>query len=94
MDTPQTLTVNEAAAMLRRSPETVRRWIAEAKLPATRHGRMIYLQRADVLQILGITEGARAVISATAEPLTPAQLLRVRDAILDALDALSRAGAI
>lgn len=92
--TPQTLTVKEAAVMLRRSPETVRRWIAEGRLPVTRAGRMLYLQRADVLQIVGITEDARAVIAGTAEPLTPGQLLRVRDAILDALDGLSRAGAI
>ena len=42
------MTVNEAAQMLGRNPETVRRWIRELKLPAKKIG-MIWLIRRDDL---------------------------------------------
>lgn len=53
---PERLTLDEAAAELRVSKRTVRRWIDDKKLPAKRvadapNGRLL-IERADVLALL------------------------------------------
>ena len=42
---PDLLTVREAAALLRVTKPTIRRWIAEGRLPASRIGRGFRLDR-------------------------------------------------
>jgi len=44
------LTVHEVAARLKRSPQTVRRWIRRGTLPATKIGRKEWRIRADDLE--------------------------------------------
>lgn len=46
------LDVREAAALARRSSETVRRWVWSGRLPATRVGRKLLVARRDVEQIM------------------------------------------
>jgi excisionase family DNA binding protein len=59
MNGAQEITVREAAARVRRSTETVRRWIWSGRLPAIKHGNTYYV---DVGQLdlvaaeLGTTE--------------------------------------
>lgn len=48
MTTTQEITVREAAARVRRSTETVRRWIWSGRLPAVKHGNTYYV---DVMQL-------------------------------------------
>lgn len=58
-DVPQedkVLTVPEAARRARRNPETVRRWIREGKLPATRVGTQLVLDERDLAAFLGEPE--------------------------------------
>ena len=47
------LTVPEAARRARRNPETVRRWIREGKLRATRVGTQHILDERDLAEFLG-----------------------------------------
>jgi len=44
----QEITVREAAVRVRRSTETVRRWIWSGRLPAVKHGNTYYV---DVMQL-------------------------------------------
>ena len=48
MTAVQEITVREAAARVRRSTETVRRWIWSGRLPAVKHGNTYYV---DVMQL-------------------------------------------
>lgn len=50
--TPDLLTVPEAAAQLRVDPATVRRWITIGRLPASKPGRDYRIQAAHVAQLL------------------------------------------
>jgi excisionase family DNA binding protein len=43
-----TLTVPEAARRIGRNPETVRRWIREGKLPATKVGTQHVIEESDL----------------------------------------------
>ena len=47
------LTVPEAARLARRNPETVRRWIREGKLRATKVGTQHVLDERDLADFLG-----------------------------------------
>lgn len=47
------LTVPEAARRARRNPETVRRWIREGKLRATKVGTQHVLDERDLAEFLG-----------------------------------------
>jgi excisionase family DNA binding protein len=47
------LTVPEAARRARRNPETVRRWIREGKLRATKVGTQHILDERDLAELLG-----------------------------------------
>ena len=49
------LTVSQAARRARRNPETVRRWVREGKLPATRAGTQIVIDERDLSAFLGET---------------------------------------
>ena len=49
------LTVPEAARRARRNPETVRRWIREGKLRATKVGTQHVLDERDLADFLGET---------------------------------------
>lgn len=64
--------VRSAAALLRRHPETIRRWVWSGRLVAERHGNRLLIAREDVEAVavsegtaqLGLTawaDGARAV---------------------------------
>ncbi len=59
-DAPLLLTAGEAAALLRLSTRTIRRWIAEERLHAVRthpgNGGRLLLRRVDVLGAVGIVE--------------------------------------
>lgn len=46
------LTVPEAARRARRNPETIRRWIREGRLRATKVGTQHVLEEADLDQVL------------------------------------------
>lgn len=46
------LTVKEVAALCRKDPKTIRRWIAAGALPATRAGRDWLIARADLKAFL------------------------------------------
>lgn len=47
------LTVPEAARLVRRNPETIRRWIREGKLRATKVGTQHVLDENDLAEFLG-----------------------------------------
>jgi excisionase family DNA binding protein len=51
------LTVPEAARRARRNPETIRRWIREGKLRATKIGTQHVLEETDLDAILNQTGG-------------------------------------
>ena len=55
------LDVQAAAALARRNPETVRRWVWSGRLAAQRCGRRLVVARADVEALAG--EGARGHMS-------------------------------
>ena len=48
MHTADELTINAAAALVRRSPETVRRWVWAGRLKARKSGRHLLVPRAEV----------------------------------------------
>jgi excisionase family DNA binding protein len=52
------LTIGEAAAFVRRSTRTIRRWIANDQLRAVRLGRSIWIREGDLLLALGLGEEA------------------------------------
>lgn len=66
------LTVPEAAKLLGRHPETVRRWIREGKLPATKVGTQHVIDEADLALIRGTASasGARRIVR-LAEAVAP-----------------------
>jgi len=47
----QLLDVREAAQLVRRSPETIRRWVWSGRLPAQRQGRKLLVARQDLLRL-------------------------------------------
>jgi excisionase family DNA binding protein len=47
------LTVPEAARRARRNPETIRRWIREGRLPATKVGTQHVLDERDLDEMMG-----------------------------------------
>lgn len=53
------LTVPEAAKRARRNPETIRRWIREGKLRATKVGTQHVLEERDLADYLGESSDAR-----------------------------------
>ena len=57
------LTVPEAARLVRRNPETIRRWIRDGKLPATKVGTQYVVDEQDLA-----TAGRRHEILETATP--------------------------
>lgn len=61
VDAMDFLTVDEAAALLRLQPVTIRAWIRQGRLPAYHAGRRVLLKRADV--------------AALVQPLRPGDLL-------------------
>src|ERR1035437_10249650 len=63
------LTVDEAAALLKVHPKTIRRWCATARLPSTMAGREYRIRRSDLYQPAGSDRGA--------EPLPETTLARV-----------------
>lgn len=48
IDLTDKLTVSEVAKACRRSPETVRRWIREEKIPAVKLGLVWFIARRDL----------------------------------------------
>lgn len=50
--------VREAALLVRRTPETVRRWVWAGRLTAVRQGNRLLLPRADLLRLASGTDGA------------------------------------
>jgi len=58
---PDMIDVRSAAALVRRHPETVRRWVWSGRLAARREGNRLLMARADV-EALVVSEG-RALTS-------------------------------
>jgi excisionase family DNA binding protein len=52
-DDPSTdlLNVRQAARLVHRTPETIRRWVWAGRLPAQRDGRRLLVARADLLRM-------------------------------------------
>ncbi len=48
---PSLMTVREAAREIRRTAETVRRWIWEGKLPAQKLGNQLFIRREDLARV-------------------------------------------
>src|SRR6266550_6366864 len=55
-----TVDVNEAARMVGRSPETVRRWIWSGKLAAQKRGRRLMIPRDELAAFVAELDGAEA----------------------------------
>ena len=55
------LTVPEAARRVGRNPETIRRWIREGKLRATKVGTQHVLEEADLVEMLRDASGTLPV---------------------------------
>lgn len=51
-ETAHFLKVKEVAALCRKDPKTIRRWISSGALPATRVGREWLIARADLKAVL------------------------------------------
>jgi excisionase family DNA binding protein len=45
------MTVREAAQQCHRTPETIRRWVWEGKLPAQKLGNQLFVKRTDIARI-------------------------------------------
>lgn len=59
------LTVRQVAQACGRSPETVRRWIWEGKLPAQKLGNQLFVAAADLTQLLkGRQVNKRGIVQA------------------------------
>ena len=52
-DRDELLTVEEAAAWLKVTPNTVYEWIKRDELPVLRLGRLIRIPKAEVLEMIG-----------------------------------------
>jgi len=68
--TPERLSTSEAARSANVHPKTVRRWIAEGKLPSERAGREIRVRRTDLEALL------RRPRSSSGSGLTPEQMAK------------------
>lgn len=55
LDGVEMLDVREAARLVRRTPETVRRWVWSGRIPARKTGNRLLLPRSDVLAVAGTT---------------------------------------
>ena len=54
-DLPELLTIDEAAALMRRTPAAVRHLIARGQMPGlVRHGRRVNIRRDDLRKALGL----------------------------------------
>lgn len=53
VDGVEMLSVEEAARLARRTPETIRRWVWSGRLPARRAGRRLLVDRREVEQLVG-----------------------------------------
>lgn len=62
-----TIDVRGAAALVRRHPETVRRWVWSGRLAAQRQGNRLQLARADVEAIAASEGTARTSLAAWAK---------------------------
>lgn len=69
------LDVRTAAALVRRNPETVRRWVWSGRLEAQRRGRRILVSRRDVEALAGERVGDRVGVGEWAQRV---QALRAR----------------
>jgi excisionase family DNA binding protein len=50
--TADLLSIRQAAALVHRTPETVRRWVWSGRLPAQRDGRRLLVARADLVRLV------------------------------------------
>lgn len=54
MTTPRFLLIDEAAAIARTSPNTIRYWLQIGRLRSTKPGRRRLIAEADLLALLGV----------------------------------------
>lgn len=57
------VTIREAAVLVQRTPETVRRWVWSGRLAASRDGNRLLVARSDVERLLDGGEGERAQLT-------------------------------
>ena len=89
VDGVEMIDVHEAAALVRRTPETVRRWVWSGRVPAVKKGQKLFVPRRAVLAATGseLPNADRPTLRewADAIPPTSASTPRssARDLVLD-----------
>jgi excisionase family DNA binding protein len=70
MDGVEMVDVQEAAALTRRTPETVRRWVWSGKIEAVKSGNKLYVAKAAVLDESGDSSAPGLSLAEWAAQLT------------------------
>lgn len=90
VDGVEMLDVQEAAALVHRTPETVRRWVWSGRLPGVKKGQKLFVPRRDVLAATGAEQAPprdRPTLRAWAEAVAQSQGTgnrpTARDLVLD-----------
>jgi excisionase family DNA binding protein len=64
LDGVEMLDIREAAALVHRTPETVRRWVWSGRLTARRHGNRLLVSREALEQLVAAPAGRRPATAA------------------------------
>lgn len=77
--TEELLSVREAAKTAGRTPETIRRWVWDGKLPAQKLGNQLFVRRADLEK----AQAMRAAEGGAAYPQAPSRPRSINDPVTD-----------
>jgi excisionase family DNA binding protein len=83
--TEETYSIKEAATILKRHPQTLRRWIREGKLSATRVGKQFGVRREDLEQIAQLSRPQEPEKTNHLDQLTLAAMAELWDNNEDAI---------